>query len=244
MFFGVGDVYGDPVLNVQPSVNLAMFYPQIKAVIMSDYGDDAGQNYTFYDNSTITTALRKAVGTSSEYPYAFTVSRDALLTRAHTVRVEFSNNQRIGCNVVDGKVTSVDAGAKAEEPGSWAKDEVYRAISMGVVPMELQKGYTKEITRIQFAALAVQAYETLTGTTVEGRVTFTDTDDVNVQKLAYLGIVNGTDEERGLFSPNDKIERQQAAKIFCEQAAKLGHPLPDSLETPVFSDMNQVRPTR
>lgn len=337
MGYGVGDVYGDPVLNVQPSVNLAklhnkplmiteggsahsikgqtvddnwvaeriskelaflpMLYPQIKAIVMSDYGKNNGENYTFYDNSTITSAFRKAVselgvyqsdaktsggkyltplsdlpdlaatsgdlrlfgytyssekltatlyidnaavGTSSDYPYAFTVSRDALLTGSHTVRVEFSNNQKIGYNVVDGKVTSADAGAKAEEPDSWARDEVYRAIGLGVIPAELQKGYTNKITRAQFAAMAVQTYETLTGTTVEGRVTFNDTSDVNVEKLAYLGVVGGTGE--GTFSPNDLIQRQQAAKIFCELAEKLEHPLPASTETPVFADMDEVEP--
>lgn len=99
-FVGVG-VYGDPMLNVQQTVNLAalhnrpimiteggssnshsgndisawaaermqkaysflpMVYPQIKAMVASDYGSSwEVTDYTFYDNSVVTAAYNKAV---------------------------------------------------------------------------------------------------------------------------------------------------------------------------------------
>ena len=102
-FVGVG-VYGDPMLNVQQTVNLAalhnrpimiteggssnshsgndisawaaermqkaysflpMVYPQIKAMVASDYGSSwEVTDYTFYDNSVVTAAYNKAVASN------------------------------------------------------------------------------------------------------------------------------------------------------------------------------------
>ncbi len=98
-FLGVG-IYGDPMLNVQQTINLAglhkrpvmvteggstnvfkgtdisawasermakgysflpMVYPQIKAMVASDYGVGSTTDYTFYDNPVMTAAYDKAV---------------------------------------------------------------------------------------------------------------------------------------------------------------------------------------
>lgn len=105
-FVGVG-VYGDPMLNVQQTVNLSnlhkkpiiiteggssneyngtdnsdwaaermqkayaflpMVYPQIKAIVSSDYGMAwEATDYTFYDNSVVTAAYRKAIADNPTY---------------------------------------------------------------------------------------------------------------------------------------------------------------------------------
>ncbi len=102
-FLGVG-AYGDPLLNVQQTVNLSnlhkkpviiteggsansyngvdnsawaadrmaraysylpMVYPQIKAIVSSDYGNNWEKtDYTFYDNATVTAAYEKAINSN------------------------------------------------------------------------------------------------------------------------------------------------------------------------------------
>ena len=123
-----------------------------------------------------------------------------------------------------------------ELPSSWAQADVTQAISLNLVPSALQGNFTQATTRGEFCALAVQLYETVTGTTVSGRLTFTDTSDVNVEKAAYLGVVNGVGD--GSFHPNDPLNREQAAVMLARLADALDQPLP---QTPAdFTDSAQV----
>ena len=111
-----------------------------------------------------------------------------------------------------------------ELPSGWAQADVSEAVALGLVPSALQSSFTQATTRGEFCALAVQFYETVTGTTVAGRLTFTDTNDVNVQKAAYLGVVNGVGD--GSFHPNDALNREQAAVMLARLAEALDQPLP------------------
>ena len=72
----------------------------------------------------------------------------------------------------------------------------------------------------------MQLYETVTGSSVSGRSTFTDTSDVNVEKAAYLGVVSGVGD--GTFRPNDPLNREQAAVMLAQLAKALGKPLPQA----------------
>ena len=101
-------------------------------------------------------------------------------------------------------------------PSSWAQAEVDNAIDNGYVPKELQKGYTEAISRAEFCALATQFCETYTGNTISERMEFTDTSDVNVQKMGAIGVVNGTGD--GAFSPDKNLTRQEAATILARLA--------------------------
>jgi len=47
------------------------------------------------------------------------------------------------------------AAAAADAPSAWANDEVYRALELGFVPEKLQGDYQKEITRAEFAEIAI-----------------------------------------------------------------------------------------
>lgn len=124
----------------------------------------------------------------------------------------------------------------ANAPSSWAADSVNAAISAGLVPENLQRNYTQPITRAEFCALAVALYENAAGEEITGRSTFTDTNDVNVEKMAFLGVVMGVGD--GVFDPDRKITRQEAAALLARLAAVMGDPLPNS---PVnFNDKGSI----
>jgi hypothetical protein len=108
-------------------------------------------------------------------------------------------------------------------PSLWAADQLSAAITVGLVPLPLQSQYTLPITRAEFCALAVALYETVTGKTIAERATFSDTTDVNVEKAAAIGIVNGVGDNK--FSPNSPLTREQAATMLSRLADVIGKPL-------------------
>ena len=120
-------------------------------------------------------------------------------------------------------------------PSAWAKDIVERAIEQGLVPEKLQGNYTKPITRAEFCALAATLYESRNGEITE-RSTFTDTKDVNVEKLASLGVVAGVGD--GKFAPDRQITREQAATMLAALAGVLGKPIEES--EPTFADSGDI----
>jgi hypothetical protein len=121
------------------------------------------------------------------------------------------------------------------QPSGWAATQVNAAITTGLVPQNLQTNYTQATTRAEFAALAVYLFENQRGT-ITGRSEFADTNDVNVQKAAYIGVVQGVGNNR--FAPNDTLTREQAAVMLARLANAIGQPLPPS--APTFADNAQV----
>ncbi len=115
---------------------------------------------------------------------------------------------------------------------SWAEANVAQADDLGLIPSGLPADYTQPITRGQFCKLAVELYETVMDTTITGRATFTDTSDVNVQKMAYLKVINGYGD--GTFGPNDLLTREQAAVILARLMDAMGITL--SAEKTPFTD--------
>ena len=124
----------------------------------------------------------------------------------------------------------------AEAPSSWAVDEVNRAVLMNLVPQSLQSKYSQPITRAEFCALAAALYETATGTTITERVKFSDTSDVNVEKMAAVEVVNGTSP--GIFTPNAQLTREQAATMLARLASAIGKPLP--MKAAAFNDNSSI----
>ena len=120
-------------------------------------------------------------------------------------------------------------------PSAWAKDIVAKAIEQGLVPENLQGNYTKPITRAEFCALAATLYESRNGEITE-RSTFSDTKDVNVEKLASLGVVAGVGN--GKFVPDRQITREQAATMLAALAGVLGKPIEES--EPKFADNSDI----
>jgi len=118
----------------------------------------------------------------------------------------------------------------------WAQEGITNAIYAGLVPASLQNSYTNNTTRAEFTALAVALYETVTGREITGRMHFNDTNDINVQKMGYLGIVTGVGG--GNFAPNSTLTREQAAVMLARLAEVIGQPLPPS--APTFADNAQI----
>jgi transglutaminase-like putative cysteine protease len=124
----------------------------------------------------------------------------------------------------------------ANVTSDWAKEDIEKAESAGIIPAGLPTDFTNPITRAQFCLIAVQFYETTTGQEITGRATFSDTGDVAVQKMAYLGVVNGIGD--GSFHPEDQLTREQAAAILVRLADALGTPLPAA--SPSFQDNGTI----
>ena len=123
-----------------------------------------------------------------------------------------------------------------DQPSSWAQEQVNAAINAGLVPESLQSKYTQTATRAEFCALAVELYETVTGSEITERATFSDTSDVNVQKMAGIGVISGIGNNQ--FDPNGELTREQAATILVRLADALGQPLPEG--TASFADNSSI----
>ena len=150
-----------------------------------------------------------------------------------TYALRFSSSPILIAEGVDSTWPNFDPQPHAgDAPAPWAQEAVDQAIAQGFLPFPLRSRYGQPITRAEFCALAVQFYEAATGVEIEGRFTFTDTRDKNVEKAAFLGIVSGTGGH--LFSPDAFLTREQAAVILTNLARELKHPLPPARHT--FSD--------
>ena len=97
----------------------------------------------------------------------------------------------------------------------WATEELQKADDLGLIPDNLRgEDLTKPITRAEFAAVSVNAYEALSGTAAIPAVNnpFTDTNDVEVLKAYNVGITGGTSATT--FDPNTLLNREQAATML------------------------------
>lgn len=124
----------------------------------------------------------------------------------------------------------------AEQPSDWALEQVNAGIEAGIVPASLQSKYEQAATRAEFCALAAGLYETVTGSEITDRATFTDTTDENVEKMAALGVVNGTGG--GKFEPNAQLTREEAATMLSRLADTLDQPL--TAQAPTFADNSAI----
>jgi hypothetical protein len=97
----------------------------------------------------------------------------------------------------------------------WAKSELQKAAEVGIIPNTLKNAdLTKPITRAEFAAVSVKAYEALAGTTATPTANnpFKDTNDIEVLKAYNLGITTGVSADK--FDPYALLNREQAATML------------------------------
>ncbi len=107
---------------------------------------------------------------------------------------------------------SVDDEITASE---WAKPELEKAQELGLIPAVLDGAdLTQSITRAEFAAVSVKAYEKLSGVSAIPAVNnpFTDTTDVEVLKAYNTGITSGVSADK--FDPTALLNREQAATML------------------------------
>lgn len=128
----------------------------------------------------------------------------------------------------------------SSQPAAWAKPLVDQAAALGIVPASLQSGYDRPATRAQFCALADGLYTAAKGAPapLDASITFRDTSDPAVLRMASAGVVNGTGE--GQFSPNQALTREQAAAMLARLARALGIELPAGTST--FADSGSISP--
>jgi hypothetical protein len=96
----------------------------------------------------------------------------------------------------------------------WALGELAEADRLGLIPDSLRDAdLTRPITRAEFAAVSVKAFEALSGEKAEaGEDPFTDTDDPEVLKAYKVGITTGTSSTT--FDPDTLLNREQAATML------------------------------
>ena len=128
----------------------------------------------------------------------------------------------------------------ADTPDAWAAGEVERAISLGLVPDDLQSGYTADITRAEFCRLAVICLDEAAAvngwTFTPEAVTFDDTSDPDVLTAAGLGIVSGNGQ--GSFLPDKGITRQEAAVMLYNTLKVMGAPV--ASKGAAFTDQSAI----
>lgn len=126
-----------------------------------------------------------------------------------------------------------------EGPSNWAAEKVGEAIDLRIVPKGLQSDYTQNITRAEFAKVAVfylaaaqnldesdflniysEKSEELTGTKFVYEAPFTDTDNSYVNNAFSLGIISGRSAD--IFDPDSPITRQEAAVMLLRAYDLLG----------------------
>ena len=97
----------------------------------------------------------------------------------------------------------------------WAQNEVQWASQNGILDLNLLgSDYTKPITRLQFASIAVKLAEVLTGKEIIPADVgiFTDTDNEYALKAYAAGITSGVSATE--FNPNGTLTRQQMATFI------------------------------
>lgn len=97
---------------------------------------------------------------------------------------------------------------------SWAVNWIRQAHELSILSPINRTGYTKDVTRLQFADLAVCLAEQLTGSTITPAPadSFTDTKESAILKAKAAGIAAGyRDEQTGLyaFRPSAPITREE-----------------------------------
>lgn len=97
----------------------------------------------------------------------------------------------------------------------WATDYMRQAGNAGLIPSVLEyQDLTQNISRAEFAAVAVRLYEQLAQAPVDywGENPFTDTSNYDVLRAYGLGIVNGMGD--GTFAPDANLTREQAVTML------------------------------
>ena len=153
----------------------------------------------------------------------------AILTPSDIIVVE--ENGKYGFMTME---YTADLPQKTEMDG-WAYEEVVAAIKADLVPQYLQNQYKTNITRADFAALAVELITTETGKTAEELVKeatgktltqlvteypFTDANSEDILVANALGIING--KGNGIFDPYGLLTRQDAATMLMRVGKYLG----------------------
>ncbi|MBD5160854.1 MAG: S-layer homology domain-containing protein [Oscillibacter sp.] len=126
----------------------------------------------------------------------------------------------------------------------WALESVDRAVGL-TPPYLAYKDLRTNITRSDFAAVAVELYEVMSGESApkQEENPFSDVESYGsgymILQAYALGIVNCTNAEGTLFNPDGLVTREQAAVMLSRVYEKLGGTIPSTSAT-TFSDDGKV----
>jgi hypothetical protein len=137
-----------------------------------------------------------------------------------------------GTAVPDASVTAPNIGTAS----AWAVEHINAAHAKGFIPTNIQNNYTQNITRAEFAQLAVKWLEYVLdkniGTILSERGltirqdAFTDTTDSAILAAFALDIINGTSPPTattsGVFTSNGELTREQAATMLLRACRAAG----------------------
>lgn len=155
----------------------------------------------------------KLAATVSQAPYYYNLNTAALGGGEHKIYVVASGNQfkRQSATytlTVPGSTKPVE-----QTPSSWAEALIVDAQSKGLVTERTKGIYQDQITRLQFAELAVNMIEKATGKAIVAAPDqFNDTDDVMALKAVAAGVTSGKGD--GIFAPNTPITRQEISVML------------------------------
>lgn len=127
---------------------------------------------------------------------------------------------------------ATDAADPIDSASDWARDAIMTATANGYVPYDIRNNYKKVITRAEFCRMAVMYVEYATGLSADAIMmakgvsrdpdAFSDTSAPYILAAHALGIANGTDSEKRLFSPDGEISREQAATMIMNTCMVIG----------------------
>lgn len=155
----------------------------------------------------------KLAATVSQAPYYYNLNTAALGGGEHKIYAVASGNQ---FKQQSGTYTlTVPGSTKPAEqtPSSWAEALIVDAQSKGLITERTKGIYQDQITRLQFAELAVNMIEKATGQSITpAQDNFNDTNDTMALKAVAAGVTSG--KGAGIFTPNTPITRQEISVML------------------------------
>ncbi len=125
-----------------------------------------------------------------------------------------------------------------ETISDWAVDTIALAKSVNIVNEDFAiEDFTQDISRAKFCELSVNVLESLGAELPQDIIEnpFTDIeDDKDILLLNKIGVINGKGD--GLFAPDDKLTREEAATILYRMTSFLGMSTPDVKEYVYYND--------
>jgi hypothetical protein len=134
---------------------------------------------------------------------------------------------------------------------AWARDGILTALKKGFIPKNLQDNYSNVIPRQEFCWMALMFIEFALGKDIDEILTerglvrdsnaFSDTSDPYILAAFALGVTNGTqaptETQPGIFTPNGKFTRQEAATMLMRVCEAIGMNIANPAASG-FADLN------
>lgn len=191
------------------------------------------------------------VFSSSSAPYYYELNPATLDSGTYTMKATASNGRFTVSTpetefTVMGDMVTAKGAVDVSGASGWAQSVVLDAYSKKLLTPTTSGGFQAQITRLQFAELAVNMIEQATGTAIPPSGTeFSDTSDTAALKAAAAGVTNGKGE--GIFKPQDLITRQEICTMlkraagYVEQAKGISaFSNTDTAVNPKFTDSGNI----